>query len=82
MDSVDSYPPSDIINSNFFLPFRFAETEGIAILTLLVSRYRIELADEPELRHETIEQARMRLTTARFKLGVLTLVSYTYCEHC
>ncbi|KIM80206.1 hypothetical protein PILCRDRAFT_790075, partial [Piloderma croceum F 1598] len=61
---------------------KFAETEGIAILTLMVSRYRIELADEPELRHETIEQARMRLTTARFKLGVLTLVSYTYCERC
>ncbi|EKM51238.1 uncharacterized protein PHACADRAFT_263271 [Phanerochaete carnosa HHB-10118-sp] len=54
-----------------FLPFssgaraclgrRFFETEGIAILTMLVLRYKIELKDEPEFAHETYEERWQRL---------------------
>jgi hypothetical protein len=55
-------------------PVRFAETEGVAALTLMVSRYKIELMDEPQFAHETLEQTRARLTAARLELG-LTLVS-------
>ncbi|GJE97102.1 cytochrome P450 [Phanerochaete sordida] len=54
-----------------FLPFsagaraclgrRFFETEGIAILTMLVSRYKIELRDEPEFANETYEERWQRL---------------------
>jgi hypothetical protein len=53
---------------------RFAETEGVAVLTLMVSRYKIELMDEPQFAHETLEQTRARLTATRLELG-LTLVS-------
>jgi hypothetical protein len=53
---------------------RFAETEGIAVLTLMVSRYKIELMDEPQFAHETWGQTRARLTAAKLELG-LTLVS-------
>ena len=43
----------------------FFETEGIAILTMLVSRYRVELKDEPEFAHETFEQKKARLTECK-----------------
>lgn len=39
----------------------FFETEGIAILTILVSRYNIELKDEPQFAHETYEERWERL---------------------
>nr|BAL05196.1 cytochrome P450 [Phanerodontia chrysosporium] len=63
-----------------FLPFssgarsclgrRFFETEGIAILTMLVSRYKIEVKEEPEFAGETFEQRKERILAAR---GGLTL---------
>ena len=52
---------------------RFAETESVAALTLMVARYKIELMEEPQFAHETLEQTRARLTAARLELG-LTLV--------
>ena len=39
----------------------FFETEGIAILTMLVSRYKIELKDEPQFANETYEERWERL---------------------
>ncbi|EKM52729.1 uncharacterized protein PHACADRAFT_261335 [Phanerochaete carnosa HHB-10118-sp] len=54
-----------------FLPFsagaraclgrRFFETEGIAILTMLVSRYTIEIKEEPEFAGETFEERKERI---------------------
>ena len=34
------------------IPFRFSETEGIAAITMLVSRYKIEVKEEPEFHQE------------------------------
>jgi hypothetical protein len=34
---------------------RFSETEGIAILTMLVSRYKIEVKEEPQFANESFE---------------------------
>ncbi|EKM52724.1 uncharacterized protein PHACADRAFT_126770 [Phanerochaete carnosa HHB-10118-sp] len=63
-----------------FLPFssgarsclgrRFFETEGIAILTMLVSRYTIEVKEEPEFAGETFEERKERILHAK---GGLTL---------
>ena len=44
---------------------RFSETEGIAIITMLVSRYKIEIKEEPEFASETFEERYARIT--RFK---------------
>ncbi|KAL0575905.1 hypothetical protein V5O48_006078 [Marasmius crinis-equi] len=54
-----------------FLPFsggaracigrKFFETEGIAILTMLVSRYKITLKEEPQFAGETMEEKRARV---------------------
>jgi hypothetical protein len=42
--------------------FRFFETEGIAIMTMLVSRYKIEVKEEPEFAGETFEERYARVT--------------------
>ncbi|KAI0066672.1 cytochrome P450 [Artomyces pyxidatus] len=47
---------------------RFAETEGVAILTMLVSRYKIEVKDEPAFAAETPEERRARVLA--FTTGV------------
>ena len=43
---------------------RFAETEGIVVLTMLVSRYKIEIKEEPEFAAETFEQRKARILRA------------------
>ncbi|KIP05980.1 hypothetical protein PHLGIDRAFT_119388 [Phlebiopsis gigantea 11061_1 CR5-6] len=58
-----------------FLPFssgaraclgrRFFETEGIAILTMLVSRYKIAVKEEPQFAGETLEQRQARILRAK-----------------
>ena len=40
---------------------RFSETEAVAIISLLVSRYKIEVKDEPQFAGETFEQRKERL---------------------
>lgn len=49
---------------------RFNETEGIAALTSIISRYKIEIQDEPQFKHESFEERRARILTAKL---VLTL---------
>ncbi len=44
---------------------RFFETEGIAILTLLVSRYKIEVKEEPQFAHETFDERKERVLRAK-----------------
>jgi hypothetical protein len=50
--------------------FRFFETEGIAIMTMLVSRYKIEIKEEPEFAGETFEERYARITS--FDQGLTT----------
>jgi hypothetical protein len=49
---------------------RFFETEGIAIMTMLVSRYRIEVKEELEFAGETFEERYARITA--FDQGLTT----------
>ncbi|KAH9041186.1 cytochrome P450 [Lactarius hengduanensis] len=72
---------------NAFLPFssgargclgkRFFETESIAAITVMISRYRVEVKEEPEFLGETFEQRYARITafdqmvTTTFRILVL-----------
>ena len=42
--------------------FRFFEAERVAALTMLVSRYKIEVKEEPEFAGETFEERYARMT--------------------
>lgn len=44
---------------------RFFETEGIAVLTMLVLKYRITVKEEPEFANETFEEKKARVTQSR-----------------
>ncbi|KAF8638029.1 hypothetical protein AX16_010661 [Volvariella volvacea WC 439] len=44
---------------------KFFETEGIAILTMLVSKYKIEVKPEPEFANESFEERRARVLSCR-----------------
>jgi hypothetical protein len=50
--------------------FRFAETEGISVINMLVSRYKIEVKEEPEFAGETFEERYARVTN--FDQGITT----------
>ncbi|KAH7905463.1 cytochrome P450 [Hygrophoropsis aurantiaca] len=62
-------------NRDAFLPFssgyracvgrKFSETEGTAVLTLLVSRFKIEIKEESQFAAETFEQRKARVLDAR-----------------
>ena len=40
---------------------RFSETESIAILTILIQRYRVEVLEEPQFASETYEERYKRV---------------------
>ncbi|KAJ3984113.1 cytochrome P450 [Lentinula detonsa] len=44
---------------------KFFETEGIAILTMIISRYKIEIKEEPQFASETFEQRKARVLAAK-----------------
>jgi hypothetical protein len=49
---------------------RFFETEGIATMAMLVSRYKIEIKEEPGFAGETFEERYARITA--FDQGLTT----------
>ena len=51
---------------------RFFETEGIAVMTMIVSKYKIEIKEEPKFAGETFEERYARVTA--FKEGLTTLL--------
>jgi hypothetical protein len=50
--------------------FRFFETEAVAVMTMLVSRYKIEVKEEPEFAGETFQERYARITA--FDQGLTT----------
>ncbi|KAK1227361.1 hypothetical protein PQX77_009645 [Marasmius sp. AFHP31] len=63
-------------NRDAFIPFsvgarscigrRFSEVESIAILTVLVKKYKISVLEEPEFKHESFEARKERVLRAQF----------------
>ena len=51
-----------------YISFRFFETESIAVITMLMSRYSVEVEKEPEFIGEIFEQRYSRVTG--FDLGL------------
>ncbi|KAG1838016.1 cytochrome P450 [Suillus subalutaceus] len=47
---------------------KFSETEGAAVLTILISRYVISIKDEPQFAGETYEQRKARVLDAQSML--------------
>jgi len=44
---------------------RFFETEGVAILTMLISQYKVEIKDEPQFANETFEERKTRVLASK-----------------
>ena len=44
---------------------RLFETEGVAILTMLMSRYKVAIKEEPEFANETFEERKTRILNAK-----------------
>ncbi len=64
-----------------FQMFRLFETEGIAILTMLVSKFKIEIKDEPEFSAETFEEKKTRILRGRQGI-TLTFVLFSIAHIC
>ncbi|THH17554.1 hypothetical protein EW146_g3278 [Bondarzewia mesenterica] len=68
-----------------FLPFsqgvraclgrRFFETEGIAILTMLMSRYKVSIKEEPQFAGETFEERKARIFNVKPGLTMTCVTS-------
>lgn len=72
-----AYAKSSLSNNTIF---RFFETEGIAILTMLVSHYKITVKDEPEFANETFEQRKDRVLACRAGLTITYVLSNFQAE--
>ena len=77
MLNFTSFPMKAFIYHLFTLFFRFAETEAIAVLAMLVSHYRITIKEEPQFAGETFEERKSRILSARLGL-TLTYVFFFF----
>lgn len=82
----DTFNPSRFLGDwpkEAFMPFSlaaraclgrgFAETEAIAVITLLISRYKIEITEEPQFRGETFEEKKKRLLKSKGGISLTPL---------
>ena len=65
---VNFFPSNQSIYSFFFR--RFAETEGTAVLVMLVSHYRITVKEEPQFVGETFEEKKSRILSSHLAVTV------------
>ncbi len=79
----DEFKPARFLgsyNRDAFLPFSggprgcigrgFAETEGVAVLTLIVSRYKVVVREEAQFAGETFEARKKRLLKSVLSMTV------------
>ena len=68
--------------SIFYTPYllfshRFGETEGTAVLAMLVSHYKIAIKEEPQFASETFEERESRILSARPILSLAYVFFYS-----
>jgi integral membrane sensor domain MASE1 len=63
------------INFIFFAFDRFAETEAVAVLSILASQFKFAIKEEPQFASETFEQRKARILSSRFALAVMWVFS-------
>lgn len=56
---------------------RFAELESVVALTLFVSRYKIDIKDEPQFSGETFEERKERIFSTKPRL-TMTFVAFPF----
>lgn len=61
---------------------RFAELESIVALAMFVSRYKIEIKEEPQFAGETFEQRKERILATVPRLTLTWVPSYHSCYEC
>ena len=75
----EKYDPTRFLAKDWprdaFLPFslgarscigrKFFETEGIAILTMLMSRYKVEVKEEEQFKGESVQERQARVMNCR-----------------
>ena len=79
----DAFRPARFLGEyprDAFLPFSggprgcigrgFAETEGVAVLALIISKYRVEVKEEPQFAGETFQQRKERLLKSQYSLTI------------
>ncbi|KAH6904172.1 cytochrome P450 [Coprinopsis sp. MPI-PUGE-AT-0042] len=83
----EKFNPDRFLDPNWpkdaFLPFsggvraclgrKFFETEGIAVLAMIFSRYKVTIKEEPQFAGETFEQRRARITATRASATLVPL---------
>ncbi|CDO70501.1 hypothetical protein BN946_scf184569.g44 [Trametes cinnabarina] len=82
-DDPEAFKPERFLGNyhrDAFLPFSggargcvgrgFAETESVAVLSTIISRYRVEVLEEPQFAGETFEQRKTRLLKSQHSLTV------------
>ena len=71
-----------IINYRFFflLCDRFAETEAVAVLSILVSQFKMTIKEEPQFVAETFEQRKKRILSARLGLTLTWVILWMMME--
>ncbi|KAI0716473.1 cytochrome P450 [Earliella scabrosa] len=82
-DEPEAFKPARFLGNyprDAFLPFSggprgcigrgFGETEGVAVLTMIISRYKVTVREEPQFAGETFEQRKARLLKSQQSLTV------------
>ena len=82
-DDPEAFKPERFLGNyprDAFIPFSggprgcigrgFAETEAVAVLSMIISQYKVEVQEEPQFAGETFEQRRARLLETNITLTI------------
>lgn len=67
---VNSFTTRYTLHADLVIIIRFSETQAVAILSVLISRYKVSVKEEPQFAAETFEQRKARLLKAK---GIISL---------